>query len=62
MKRIGMLLLLLVFGFAFVASAEKPTLGELAKKEKARRESLEKSGKKAKVLTNEYVGKIKSQL
>jgi hypothetical protein len=63
MKRIGMLLLLLAFGFAFVASAaEKPNLGELAKKEKARREALEKSGKKAKVLTNEDVGKIKSQL
>jgi len=63
MKRIGMLLLLLVFGFAFVASAaDKPSLGELAKKEKARREALEKSGKKVKVLTNEDVGKIKSQL
>jgi hypothetical protein len=62
MKRIGMLLLLLVFGFAFLASAEKPNLGELAKKEKARREALEKTGKKAKVLTNEDVSKIKSQL
>jgi hypothetical protein len=63
MKRIGMLLLLLVFGLAFFASAaEKPNLGELAKKEKARREALEKSGKKTKVLTNEDVDKIKSQL
>lgn len=63
MKRIGMLLLLLVFGFAFFArAAEKPDLGELAKKEKARRETLEKSGKKVKVLTNEDVDKIKSQL
>lgn len=63
MKRIGMLLVLIVFGFAFVASAaEKPNLGELAKKEKERREALEKSGKKAKVLTNDDVGKIKSQL
>jgi hypothetical protein len=62
MKRIGMLVLLLVFGFAIVASAQKPDLGELAKKEKARREALEKSGKKTKVLTNEDVSKIKSQL
>jgi hypothetical protein len=62
MKRIGILLVLFVFGFAFVASAQKQSLGELAKKEKARREALEKSGKKTKVLTNEDVGKIKSQL
>jgi len=62
MKRIGMLLLLFVFGFAFVASAQKQDLGELAKKEKARREALEKSGKTVKVLTNEDVDKIKSQL
>jgi hypothetical protein len=62
MKRIEILLVLLVFGFAFVASAEQPNLGELAKKEKARREALEKTGKKTKVLTNEDVGKIKSQL
>ncbi|HEY7162419.1 MAG TPA: hypothetical protein VH815_14225 [Acidobacteriota bacterium] len=62
MKRIGILLMLLVFGFTFVAKAEQPNLGELAKKEKARREALEKSGKKSKVLTNEDVDKIKSQL
>lgn len=62
MKRIGILLVLFVFGFAFIASAQKQNLGELAKKEKARREALEKSGKKTKVLTNEDVGKIKSQL
>jgi hypothetical protein len=62
MKRIGILLVLLVFGFAFLAKAEQPNLGELAKKEKARREALEKTGKKTKVLTNEDVGKLKSQL
>lgn len=62
MKRIGILLVLLVFGFAFVASAQQKDLGELAKKEKERREALEKSGKKVKVLTNEDVDKLKSQL
>jgi hypothetical protein len=62
MKRIGILLVLFAFGFAFLASAQAKNLGELAKKEKARREALEKSGKKAKVLTNEDVEKIKSQL
>src|SRR5262245_56820833 len=61
MKRIAILLVLIVFGFAFVASAQQ-NLGDLAKKEKARREALEKSGKKAKVLTNADVDKIKSQL
>ncbi|MCI0443696.1 hypothetical protein L0152_10810 [bacterium] len=62
MKRIGILLVLFVFGFAFLASAEQKSLGEIAKQEKERREALEKSGKKSKVLTNEDVGKIKSQL
>src|SRR6185295_16912869 len=62
MKRIGILLVLFVFGCAFLASAGQPNLAEVAKKEKARREALEKSGKKAKVLTNEDVGKIKTQL
>ena len=62
MKRIGILLVLFVFGFAFLASAQQKNLGEIAKKEKERREALEKSGKKVKVLTNEDVGKLKSQL
>jgi hypothetical protein len=62
MKRIGILLVLFVFGFAFLASAQQKSLGEIAKKEKERREALEKSGKKVKVLTNEDVGKLKSQL
>jgi hypothetical protein len=62
MKRIAILLVLFVFGIAFLASAQQKDLGELAKKEKARREALEKSGKKAKVLTNEDVEKLKSQL
>ncbi len=61
MKRIGMLLLLFVFGFAFAVSGQQ-NLGELAKKEKARREALEKSGKKVKVLTNDDVANLKSQL
>jgi hypothetical protein len=62
MKRIGILLVLFVFGFAFLASAQQKSLGEIAKQEKERREALEKSGKKVKVLTNEDVGKLKSQL
>jgi hypothetical protein len=62
MKRTAILLVLFIFGFAFLAAAQHPDLGELAKKEKARREALEKAGKKVKVLTNEDVGKIKSQL
>jgi hypothetical protein len=37
-------------------------LGELAKKEKARREAIAKEGKKAKVLTNKDVKDIKSSL
>jgi hypothetical protein len=37
-------------------------LGELAKKEKARREALKKQGKKATVLTNQDVPNIKSSL
>lgn len=62
MKRIGILLVLFFFGFAFLASAEQKNLGEVAKKEKERREAIEKSGKKVKVLTNEDVDNIKSQL
>lgn len=61
MKRIGMLLLLFVFGFTFAVSGQQ-SLGELAKKEKARREAIEKSGKKVKVLTNEDVANLKAQL
>jgi hypothetical protein len=59
MKRITVLVLLFAFGFAFAVLSED--LGELAKKEKARRESIEKAGKKAKVFTNEDIGKLKSQ-
>ncbi len=62
MKRIGILLVLFVFGFAFLVSAEQKSLGEIAKQEKERREAIQKSGKKVKVLTNEDVGKLKSQL
>ncbi len=49
MKRIGILLVLFVFGFTFLASAQQKSLGEVAKKEKERREAIEKSGKKVKV-------------
>jgi hypothetical protein len=60
MKRVTLLVLLFSFSIAFaVMSAD---LGELAKKEKARREAIDKSGKKAKVFTNEDIGNLKSQL
>ena len=53
--------LLFVFGFVFaICSAQD--LGELAKKEKARREAIAKTGKKSKTLTNADIPNIKSDL
>jgi hypothetical protein len=46
----------------FSASIWAEDLGEVAKKEKARREALKKQGKKATVLTNKDVENIKSSL
>jgi predicted RNase H-like nuclease (RuvC/YqgF family) len=46
----------------FAVSVWAEDLGELAKKEKARREALAKEGKKGKVLTNKDVKDIKSSL
>jgi hypothetical protein len=60
MKRMTLLVLLFSFSFAFAVLSED--LGELAKKEKARRESIDKSGKKAKVFTNQDVENLKSEL
>ena len=60
MKRILLLAFLIALGFTLALSAED--LGALAKKEKARREALAKEGKKAKVLTNQDVADIKSDL
>jgi len=60
MKRL--LMISFVALFAFVVAAAADDLGELAKKEKARREALEKQGKKGKTLTNADVSNIKSQL
>ena len=60
MKRL--LILSFVALFAFVLAAAADDLAEVAKKEKARREALEKQGKKAKTLTNADVANIKSQL
>jgi hypothetical protein len=51
--------LLFAVGIAFTVLSED--LGELAKKEKARREAIDKAGKKAKVFTNEDIGRLKSQ-
>ncbi len=60
MKRITLLVLLFSFSFVFAVMSED--LGELAKKEKQRREALDKSGKKAKVFTNEDVDNLKSDI
>ena len=46
----------------FAGAVWSEDLGEVAKKEKARREALKKQGKKATVLTNEDVKNIKSSL
>jgi hypothetical protein len=60
MKRITLLVLLFSFSFVFAVMSED--LGELAKKEKARRDALDKSGKKAKVFTNDDIDKLKSEI
>jgi hypothetical protein len=60
MKRITLLVLL--FSFSFVFAVVSDDLGELSKKEKARREALDKSGKKAKVFTNDDIDKLKSDV
>ncbi len=58
MKKMFFLLITVLFAFSVWAE----DLGELAKKEKARREALAKEGKKGKVLTNKDVKDIKSSL
>ena len=58
MKKVFWVLILVLFSVTVWAE----DLGELAKKEKARREELKKQGKKAQVLTNEDVKSIKSSL
>jgi cob(I)alamin adenosyltransferase len=58
MKTIFLFLMVVLFAGAVCAE----DLGELAKKEKARREALAKEGKKGKVLTNKDVRDIKSSL
>ena len=60
MKRITLLVLLFSFSFVFAVMSED--LGELAKKEKERREALDKTGKKAKVFTNEDIDNLKSDI
>ena len=58
MKKIFFVLVAVLFASAVYAE----DLGELAKKEKARREALAKEGKKGKVLTNKDIKDIKSSL
>lgn len=60
MRKHFFLAFVLVIGFCWIAAGED--LGELAKKEKARREELARKGVKSKVLTNEDVANLKSQL
>lgn len=54
------LFVFLILGVTAVWAAED--LGELAKKEKARREALGKEGKKPKVFTNDDIDKLKAQI
>lgn len=58
MKKWILFLFILLLGFVFTAAAEN--LGEVAKKEKARREELAKSGKKVTTFTNADVDNLKS--
>ena len=58
----GMLILAVAFVFTATTVGAKEDLGELAKKEKARREAIKKQGKEAKVLTNDDVANIKSDI
>jgi predicted RNase H-like nuclease (RuvC/YqgF family) len=58
MKKLFLVTILL----AFTAVLWSDDLAEIARKEKARREALEKEGKKARVLTNKDVPTIKSSL
>jgi hypothetical protein len=59
---IRLCLLILVFALATWSIIAAENLGEVAKKEKARREAIEKKGKKAKVFTNADVDKLKAQI
>jgi len=58
MKKWILFSFILLLGFVFAAAAED--LGEVAKKEKVRREELAKSGKKVTTFTNEDVENLKS--
>src|SRR5262245_5471758 len=58
MKKILLFGFVVLIGTALALSAE--SLGELAKKEKEKREALQKEGKTPKVLTNEDIEKVKT--
>jgi len=60
MKKLFLLLFIFTIGFVFVAAADD--LAELAKKEKARREEIEKKKKDTKVYTNDDIKNVKSKL
>lgn len=60
MIRHVMLVLICMFALMVVSSAEN--LGDLSKKEKARRDAIAKKGKKPKVFTNADIENLKAQL
>lgn len=72
MRRVFMVMALLVAATVFAQQTQQSTqtqpaspkvnLGELAKKEKARRENLEKKGKTARVYTKDDISKINARL
>ena len=60
MKKHCFLAFLFVLGFCWMCSGEN--LGELAKKEKARREDLARKGVKSRVYTSQDLADLKAQL
>lgn len=60
MKKLLVVLVLLIAGAVFAQQTQN--LGELAKKEKARREALAKEGKAGKVYTKEDLERVKGKL
>lgn len=63
MKKLLVVLVLLIAGAVFAQQTQPAqNLGELAKKEKARREALAKEGKTGKVYTKEDLERVKGKL
>jgi hypothetical protein len=60
MKKLALFAFMAVFVVAMIAEATEVV--EVAKKEKARREAIQKQGKPAKVFTNQDIGNLKATL